>query len=279
VAPAGFEPEETSTGCGDRHAGLPGPSAQAKRAARLLTWLGVFLFWVVLGVLAGPAEVPLVDAILLSVLLAAVPMLAVAQVPLVTGATIERMPAYWSSILTLWILGSACWFVGSRDGGPAALGIVAIPLAPLLLWTGGLTAAGLGLILCFRWLALRFGLTDTDLLLQLLPQTASERRVFAVLSVAAGTGEEIAYRGYAITALTPVLGLTGAAALSTVLFGVMHAYQGVLGIVRTGFMGAVLAWGFLASGSLWPPILAHTLIDILAGIVLGERLITPLEED
>jgi membrane protease YdiL (CAAX protease family) len=39
-------------------------------------------------------------------------------------------------------------------------------------------------------------------------------------------------------------------------------------------MGAFLAGGFLASGSLWPPILAHTLIDVLAGIVLGERLLT-----
>jgi membrane protease YdiL (CAAX protease family) len=40
-------------------------------------------------------------------------------------------------------------------------------------------------------------------------------------------------------------------------------------------MGGFLAWGFLASGSLWPAILAHTAIDLLAGIVLGEKLLSP----
>jgi len=40
-------------------------------------------------------------------------------------------------------------------------------------------------------------------------------------------------------------------------------------------LGGALAWGFLASGSLWPAIVAHALIDVLAGVVLGERLLSP----
>ena len=69
-----------------------------------------------------------------------------------------------------------------------------------------------------------------------------------------------------------------AAVVSTAVFGIMHAYQGSMGVARTTLMGGVLAWGFLASGSLWPPILAHVLIDVLAGIVLGERLLVPAPE-
>lgn len=113
------------------------------------------------------------------------------------------------------------------------------------------------------------------MLRQLLPRSRDERKAFAVLSVAAGFGEEIAYRGYAIPVLVPLLGVTGAAVLSSAVFGVLHGYQGVLGIFRTGAMGGMLAWGFLASGSLWPPIIAHTLIDLVAGLWLGDRLLSP----
>jgi len=114
---------------------------------------------------------------------------------------------------------------------------------------------------------------DSPVLRQLLPVTPRERAAFALLSVAAGTGEELAYRGYVIPVLTPVLGIGPAAVLSTAVFGIMHGYQGTMGIIRTGLMGAVLVWGFLASGSLWPPILAHTFIDLLVGLVFGDRLL------
>ena len=85
----------------------------------------------------------------------------------------------------------------------------------------------------------------------------------------------MAYRGYAIPVLAPLVGVPGAAVLTTLIFGVLHSYQGWLGILRTTLMGGILAWGFLASGSLWPPIIAHTAIDLLAGIVLGQKLLSP----
>lgn len=253
--------------------GDEGPSPETRRAARRLTWIGLGLFCVVLLVLRVAAGVALVDAILLAVLLAAVPGFAIAQVPLIDDVRIDRLPAYWSSIATLWILGTACWFVGSRQGGAAALGLVGLPAVPFLLWTLGLAAAGLLVVALFHGMALRWGLADSDVLVQLLPRSSRERGVFALLSVAAGSGEELAFRGYVIPALTPLLGVMGAATLSSAVFGVVHAYQGALGVVRTGLMGGVLAWGFLASGSLWPPIVAHTIIDLVAGLWLGERLL------
>jgi len=250
-------------------------SAPAPLVSRVLTWFGVTLFWIVQLSLMLVVGLPLADSILLALLLAVVPALSLAQVPLIGDTEIDRLPAYWGSILTLWLIGTACWFVATRVDGPAALGLVGLPFVALAGWSLGLTAAGMLIILVFRQVAVVAGVRETRLLRQLLPRTPREIRVFVLLSLAAGIGEEFAYRGYVIPALSPILGVVGATVLSTVVFGIMHAYQGWLGMVRTGLMGLILALGFLLSGSLWPPIIAHTLIDLLAGIVLGDRLLSP----
>lgn len=239
-------------------------------------WLGVIMFWAVqlsLYVLAG---LPLSDTILLATLLIAMPALAVAQVPLTAERRIERLPAYWSSIATLWILGTISWLVGTRTDGLAAIGVTLLAPAPFTAWTLGLTAAGLGVIVVFRQIAIALRLRESPLLRDLIPRTADERGVFAILSVAAGVGEEVAYRGYAIPVLIPVVGSVGALLLTSVVFGVLHVYQGALGILRTTAMGATLAGGFLLSGSLLPGMIAHTLIDLLAGIFMADKLLLPL---
>lgn len=243
-------------------------------APRVVVWAGGALFWVVQLTLLLVFRVPVVDTILLSLLLTVVPALSLAQLSLIDDVVIERLPAYWGTIGTLWLLGTACWLVGTRVGGAAAVGIVLLPALPLLAWSLVLTLAGLATIFAFRWLGRAWGVPEKPLLRQLLPRTRRERRVFAVVSVAAGLGEEIAYRGYAIPMLAPLLTVPGAAVLTSAVFGVLHGYQGLLGIFRTGIMGGLLAWGFLASGSLWPPIVAHTLIDLLAGLVLADSLLS-----
>jgi membrane protease YdiL (CAAX protease family) len=238
-------------------------------------WGGAIAFWVVQSLLHGRGGLALDDAILLTVLLTTMPALAIGQLPLMRGATVDRIPAYWGSILTLWFVATASWLVGTRDGGLAAIGVTAIGPLRLVAWSLGLTAAGLGVILGFRRLSLVLGLSEPGILRELLPRTGEERSVFAILAVAAGVGEEVAYRGYAILALAPLFGTGGAVVVSCAVFGVLHAYQGLIGVVRTAAMGGVLAWGFLASGSLIPPIIAHVAIDLLAGIVLADRLMLP----
>lgn len=244
-------------------------------AVRALLVTGVVLFWAVqLGLLFW-AGLPLPDTILLAVLLVAMPAFALAQLPLVEDTPIERLPAYWGSITTLWLLGTACWLVGSRGDGAQALGLVWLAPSALLGWSAALTGAGLGTILVFRQIAVATGRAESAMLRELLPRTHEERRVFALLSVAAGVGEELAYRGYAIPVLAAFMGVPGAASLTSVVFGILHGYQGLLGTVRTALMGGILAWGFLASGSLLPAIVAHTLIDLVAGLLLGDRLLPP----
>lgn len=242
---------------------------------RALLVSGALLFWAVQLSLLFWGGLPLPDTILLAVLLVAMPAFALAQLPLVADTPIERLPAYWGSITTLWLIGTACWLVGTRAEGAQALGVVWLEPMPLLGWSVALTAAGLGTILVFRQLAVATGHTESTTLRALLPRTPEERGVFALLSLAAGVGEELAYRGYAIPLLAALMGVPGAAVLTSVVFGVLHGYQGLLGTVRTALMGGILAWGFLASGSLLPSIVAHTLIDLVAGLLLGDRLLPP----
>ncbi len=247
----------------------------SSRVTRVL-WLGVILFWAVQLSLYLFVGLPLSATILLATLLVAMPALAVAQVPLAEEALIQRLPAYWSSIATLWILGTISWLVGTRTDGPAAIGVTLLPPVPFIAWTLGLTAAGLGIIVVFRQIAIVLRLRESPLLRSLIPRTADERGVFAILSVAAGAGEEIAYRGYAIPVLIPVVGSGGALLLTSVVFGVLHVYQGTLGILRTAAMGAVLAGGFLLSGSLLPAMIAHTTIDLMAGLLLADKMLIPM---
>jgi len=65
----------------------------------------------------------------------------------------------------------------------------------------------------------------------------------------------------------------GAALLSSAVFGLLHAYQGWLGVLRTAVLGMILAASFIVSGVLWPAILAHAILDMIAGLVLGETLV------
>ena len=53
-----------------------------------------------------------------------------------------------------------------------------------------------------------------------------------------------------------------AAILQAVIFGLAHAYQGPVGVIKTGAIGLVFGLAYLAVGrNLWPLIIAHGLID------------------
>lgn len=245
--------------------------------ARRVIWTGCALFVAVDVLLIAWAGLAVVDATLLSLLLVGLPTLSLAQLPFLRDLPLERLAAYKSSIVHLCILGAASWLVGSRSTGAAAVGFVALSPFSLLTWSVLLTSAVMGVILLFMVVSRTTGVRDSPILRQLLPVTRHEKGVFALLSVAAGFGEEMAYRGYALPLLAAHIGVPAGIAVTSFVFGLAHAYQGVLGIFRTGVMGAVLAWGFLASGSLWPAIVAHIALDLLAGIVLRDRLLSPGE--
>lgn len=98
-----------------------------------------------------------------------------------------------------------------------------------------------------------------------MPHSARDRANFRLLSVTAGVCEEWFFRGYVLGLLEPSFGLWGAVAASTALFGLAHAYQGPLGILRTGIVGLLMAGLTVVTGSIWAPIVVHALADWIQG--------------
>jgi membrane protease YdiL (CAAX protease family) len=85
------------------------------------------------------------------------------------------------------------------------------------------------------------------------------------LSFTAGICEEILFRGYLIWMLTPWLGLLGAAAVSAVMFGLAHGYQGGKFGPRAFYAGFVMTAFVLATGSIIPGMVLHALVDLVGG--------------
>ncbi|MEM1178774.1 MAG: CPBP family intramembrane glutamic endopeptidase [Acidobacteriota bacterium] len=99
-----------------------------------------------------------------------------------------------------------------------------------------------------------------------MPRSRRELRWFFGVSITAGVCEEVLYRGFLVAALTPALGLPGAAVASTAAFGYAHIYQdGAVGFVRTGLVGAGLMGLTLMAGSIWPAVLLYAVVDIAGG--------------
>ena len=236
---------------------------------------GALAYPVIVLLLVKATALGLLDALFLAGLLELLPTLALGQMALARDVVIERAPAYMNSGSAVLLLGILSLLMGRRLVGPLALGLEAPLSVANVLWTGALFLIGICTLLVFRAVRRAMGTEETRLVHQLMPVTSKERRLFAGLSLCAGFGEEMAYRGYALTALVLATGsATLALIVTSATFGVLHAYQGPIGVVRTGVIGLIMGAVFLHTGSLWPPIVAHTLIDLVAGFVLSERLLS-----
>jgi membrane protease YdiL (CAAX protease family) len=233
----------------------------------------LLLYPVAVWGLAYRFEIPILDAVFLAALIVVLPALAVAQISLVAEARVERVPAYVASALTISALALAAAALGYRSGGWSRMGMGPVGLREWAVWSGwSILACGL-VVLALHLLRKRARIVESPILKELIPRTAREKWVFVLLSLAAGVGEELVFRGYAIGALASVLGgLWNAAIFTSVVFGLLHAYQGPVGMVRTTLLGGLLAASFLLSGSLWPVVTAHVALDLLGGLVWGDRL-------
>lgn len=101
---------------------------------------------------------------------------------------------------------------------------------------------------------------------ELLPHTKRELHWFYGLSVTAGICEEILYRGFMFWWVTALGGgVWMAVAASAIGFGLGHVYQGVAGAAKIAALGAVFAALYWITESIWAPILAHILLDIVSG--------------
>ncbi len=151
----------------------------------------------------------------------------------------------------------AWWFAVPREamlGGAWALGpqvIVGLGLAV------GLFGVVAGLAWAFPWLMEEVGGLVREIMLQARPTMAD----CAVISVAAGVGEEALFRAV----LVPLLGPWGSAAL----FGLVHGLNAPTWLGRLLYLagafavGLLLTWVFLSVG-LWAAVVCHAAYDFIA---------------
>jgi membrane protease YdiL (CAAX protease family) len=172
----------------------------------------------------------------------------------------------WATALVLLVV----WFALGRD----ATSIGFVPRLGLHVWAGYVLTAVICATLIFQAVTVvrdpkslatvRGKLASLSFL---LPRTPRERRAFDAVSVTAGICEEILYRGFAVVYLMAAFGAPFwvAGLLSSLVFGVAHAYQGVAGASRSALVGLMLFLLYALTGSLWGPMLVHAVLDITSG--------------
>ena len=108
----------------------------------------------------------------------------------------------------------------------------------------------------------------------LFPRSRRELWTALAISLAAGLGEELIYRGFLLAYLEHYLHWMAAVGVSSVAFGLAHLYQGLRGVLAIGAVGIGLGVLSVLSGSIWPAIALHAATDaatFLAGYVLVRR--------
>ncbi len=150
---------------------------------------------------------------------------------------------------------------------------------PPLGWTRTVRWAAIGTVVIFLIFGLGGRLLDSlgmpapdpGFVLDLVTESPAMLALWivGVAWLAAGTGEELLFRGFLMDRLSRLAGFQGRMWLVLIvqaaLFGLPHAYQGWGGMLVTGTVGLFLGWLRLRSGgNLWACILAHAAVDTLA---------------
>lgn len=104
----------------------------------------------------------------------------------------------------------------------------------------------------------------TENLQQVAGTVAADYSLVAIFAamLLIGFYEEVLARGLLLQRSRVLTGgVWGPVLISSLLFGLGHAYQGWFGVVQTAVIGIVLARLALHWGTLWPLILAHALLN------------------
>jgi membrane protease YdiL (CAAX protease family) len=106
--------------------------------------------------------------------------------------------------------------------------------------------------------------------LQIIPQTHTEFLLWPVMVLVASPFEELLFRGFLIWFFANFAGLWGAVLLTSLLFGLGHAYQGWRGILRTGLIGLGFGIAYALTQSLWWLMVAHIVLNLYAGLLAAK---------
>lgn len=182
---------------------------------------------------------------------------------LVATFLIRRRGRSWRGLGLSWPQGARPW---ASTAGWALVAVVSVFAAMALVIQPITTALGLE--------------TPSSAADRFQPLMGHPGRLIAYLVVVvwlgAALGEELQMRGYVLNRLADLFGRGragwgAAVATQAVIFGSLHVYQGLHGVIATTVIGAVLALVYLGSGRrLLPVVIGHGVINtiILAALYL-----------
>lgn len=195
------------------------------------------------------------------------------------GEPADRVRLYVQTLVLEWVafavLGAA-WYMLGRP--VSDLGLVTSMGSGFWIGIGIVVLATVYLV--FSWRAAR-RMTNEEkakqrkffgTLVHFLPQTDRDYRHFIGVSLTAGIVEEILYRGFVFWYLAQLMPLWAVIIVSSIAFGLGHSYQGIGGMVRVTLIGLAFGLFYVFTGSIWLPMLAHVILDVLQGAMLLEIL-------
>jgi len=210
---------------------------------------------------------------------------AVRPLPPSTDTEVPAIPSWWRSLAAAEVAVAAV--VVWLDLPPSAtFPLLVLLVVSLVARRQGLASLGFGrperplrlaaiaLVAAVGWSVVNLGLV-----MPLLERVTGQRKDFSGLDglqgdlgmllglltlswTLAAVGEELAYRGLLLTRAREVFGSTPVATVMaivavSVLFGLAHTEQGLVGVIMTALDGAFWCLLALWSGTLWVPVLAH----------------------
>ncbi len=141
--------------------------------------------------------------------------------------------------------------------------------ADFLMGFGGAVVVG---ILVGIFLSSRLQHSRRPLMLEsvepLMPRNRAEITHTAALSLNAGLSEEVFFRLFLPLLFMELhFGWLTAFLLAALLFGLVHLYQGALGVVSTTILGLLFTAVYLISGNLWVAAGLHAALDLVQLVV------------
>lgn len=143
------------------------------------------------------------------------------------------------------------------------LGAVDVPIGPILV--GLLVGGAMSAFMARRAAGGRPRPNPLQGVAFFLPRGRAERGWFLVMCIVVGVCEEVIFRGFLIRYLLEFplqMGAVSAVVSAAAIFGIDHGYQGWPGIFATTVLALVFTFVFLATGSLWIPMILHAALDL-----------------
>ncbi len=152
-------------------------------------------------------------------------------------------------------------FLGTPGGVAVSVAAVvlvaAVLIVPVLLLRGSVGEDGVG------------GIPAVGDIRALLPRERGELKFGVGLGLSAGIFEELLFR---LAMPAPIFGIIGLGPLSfliaALIFGMLHLYQGPLGIILAALLGLVFAALYVLTGSIAAPIVLHALVDLRSLVLI-----------